>query len=105
MRARRKNIKTMENINIELMSEEVQVIIQTLSNIERMMKELTQKNNTPIEELMGINDASAYINLSHSTIYSLTRANKIPYMKQGRKLYFSQKDLLAWMKESNRKPL
>lgn len=96
----------MENLNTESMSEAVQTIIQTLSNIERMMKELTHKGHAPInEELMGIEQASTYINLSHSTLYSLTRANKIPFMKQGRKLYFSQSELLAWMKESNRKPL
>jgi excisionase family DNA binding protein len=46
---------------------------------------------------LDIDDTSKMLKLSKSTIYSYVGRNKIPYIKLGGKLLFSQTDLDLWI--------
>ncbi len=48
-------------------------------------------------DLGGIELACGVTGLTKSTIYKLKMDGKIPVKKQGKKLYFSRKELTAWI--------
>jgi excisionase family DNA binding protein len=49
---------------------------------------------------LTVDEAAAYTNLAKATIYGLTRRHLIPYLKKGKKLYFVEKELSDWIKNS-----
>lgn len=51
----------------------------------------------PQNELMTVEDVSAMLCKSVSTIYTMTSEHRIPYRKQGNKLYFIRKEITAWL--------
>lgn len=51
----------------------------------------------PQNELMTVEDVSAMLCKSISTIYAMTSEHRIPYRKQGNKLYFIRKEITAWL--------
>ncbi|MFK2818990.1 helix-turn-helix domain-containing protein [Flavobacteriaceae sp. LMIT009] len=55
-------------------------------------------NQTEIEKFLDINEASAFLNLAVSTIYSKVSKKELPYMKRGKRLYFSKTELLDYIK-------
>ncbi len=63
----------------------------------------TSTTSSPSKDLLTVEEASIYLNLANSTIYRLVRHRHIPYMKRGRKLYFSKEELRQWVEEG-RKP-
>ncbi len=54
-------------------------------------------------DLLTIKQAAEVVNLAVTTIYGLVGRNQIPFMKKGKKLYFSRKELLAWVAEGRKK--
>jgi excisionase family DNA binding protein len=49
-------------------------------------------------DLMNITQAAKLLDLSKSSIYALTHLSKIPFYKRGKRLYFSEEELIAWVK-------
>ena len=64
-----------------------------------------QTNKTPTEtdEIDGIDLAIKITGLAKATIYGLVSERKIPHLKQGKRLYFSSKELIEWIKQGKRK--
>ncbi len=52
-------------------------------------------------DLGGIDLACEVTGLCKSTIYKLKMDGKLPVKKQGKKLYFSRKELTAWIEAGN----
>lgn len=57
------------------------------------------------EDIGGIELAIEITGLAKATIYGLVAQSKIPYMKQGKKLYFSRQELIGWITQGRRKTL
>ena len=73
-----------------------------LDKIEQLIKSNNTKkaNTTPIrdaDEFMGIKQVADLLGLAKPTIYGLVHKRKIPFMKRGKKLYFSKKDVTNWI--------
>lgn len=80
-------------------------LFSKLENIERL---LTQRNDLPAnesEDLINIKQAALLINLSVYTVYGLVSRSEIPYMKKGKRLYFSKVELNAWIKSGKKKTI
>lgn len=58
--------------------------------------------SSPSKDLLSVEEASIYLNLAHSTIYRLVQHREIPYMKRGRRLYFSKDELRQWVEEGKK---
>lgn len=56
-----------------------------------------------IDEIGGIELAIKITGKAKPTIYSLVHSRKIPHLKQGKKLYFSRRELTDWLKSGKRK--
>lgn len=70
---------------------------------EKLKSDINQtKHSNPEPEFLTLVEAAEILRLKPNTIYSLVHRNEIPYMKTGKKLYFSRADLLAWIKEGRK---
>jgi excisionase family DNA binding protein len=79
---------------------------ERLRGIEAMLAEIMSmpRNDVPIEDkLLTIEEAGALVHLTKPTIYGLVHTGDIPHSKKGKRLYFSQKDLLNWIYTGRRK--
>lgn len=65
------------------------------------------QNNIPPsekqEQLLTIQEAAQFLNLSVPTIYSKVSKRELPYMKRSKRLYFSNVELVKYLKEGKRK--
>ena len=83
-----------------------QLIVIEAEDLEKMIKQAVKEalSEKPIKEYVsntldigGIELACEVTGLTKSTIYKLKMDGKIPVKKQGKKLYFSRKELTNWI--------
>jgi excisionase family DNA binding protein len=58
---------------------------------------------TKTEQLLTIQEASDFLKLSVPTLYSKVSRNELPFMKQGKRLYFSSTELMEYVKQGRKK--
>ena len=58
--------------------------------------------NTQASEWLSIDEAALYLNLAKATVYGLVSQRRIPFFKQGKRLYFKQSDLAAWLSDTRK---
>ncbi len=94
----------MENVVFTQLSipEIRQIFRQELENY-FIDKQTAVTNPAEQDELLTIQQAGELINLRVPTIYGLVSRSEIPYSKPGKRLYFSKKELLAWVQSGRKK--
>ena len=93
-----------KTILISLPLEDLQTVITDCVN--SCLKYNTNKNTQPIhqpEQLLTIQEAAEFLTLSVATMYSKVSKNEIPFMKKGKRLYFSRIELLEYVKQGRSK--
>ncbi|PRP68277.1 helix-turn-helix domain-containing protein [Nonlabens agnitus] len=76
---------------------EQEIILQKLANIETML----QEQNLLKKEVLNLNEAAAYLDISASHLYKLTSQKQIPHFcPQGKKLYFNRTELDQWLQRN-----
>lgn len=73
-------------------------------NLLKAMKELpnsTEDNST--EKLLTVEEAAKFLSLSIATIYTKKSKGELPFMKRGKRVYFSSTELLKYLKEGQEK--
>lgn len=75
------------------------------SIIERVLAKILKENiqlfrENPTEDILSVEGAADFLNLSKSTIYHLTSNDKVPHYKQSKKLYFKRSELIEWLENS-----
>lgn len=82
----------------------VNQLSQRLENIERL---LTQKNEQhqakQTEQLLTIHEAAKFLNLAVPTLYSKVSKRELPVMKRSKRLYFSNIELMQYLKHGRKK--
>jgi len=87
---------------LEQLPSAVSQLHEKLMNIEQIL--LNQENGqTHEDQILTIQKAAELINLSVPTIYGLVQRRAIPVSKQGKRLYFSRDELIAWIKQGRKK--
>jgi excisionase family DNA binding protein len=70
------------------------ILIERLEKIERLL----ESQNLLQKEVLNLNDAALYLELSASHLYRLTSTGCIPFYKpNGKKLYFKRLELNQWL--------
>ena len=83
---------------------EFETLIQ--NSVERAIKALNSQQPEPTalpDQLLTIQQAAELLHLSVPTLYSKVSKREIPCMKQGKRLYFSQKELVEYLKQGRKK--
>lgn len=89
----------MTNISFENLPQAVNQLNKKLDVIEKLLLEngKQQTQNQP-EDLLTVQQAAKFLTLSKPTIYSKCSRNELPYMKRGKRLYFSKTELAEYLK-------
>lgn len=87
--------------------EQLPLAINTLhdkvDSIKELLLKTQQEKHSPCSDLLMIGQASEFLNLSVSTLYTKVSRREIPVNKRGKRLYFSRDELLTWIKSGKRK--
>lgn len=78
-----------------------------LSNIESLLLDIKhpqEKGDTSqSEELLTVEQAAKYLDLSKTYVYRLISRGELPVMKRGARVYFSKKELFDYVKAGRKK--
>jgi excisionase family DNA binding protein len=61
------------------------------------------QSQSEAEIFLSVKEASTFLKLAPQTLYGFTSKNMIPFIKRGKKLYFSKKELLIWLQQGRHK--
>ncbi len=92
----------MNNITFEQLPQAVSMLIEKVGILtDRMEKFLCDSSSQHGEAhtLLTLNEVAALLGKSASTIYAMTSDRRIPYHKQGNKLYFFEDEIIDWIKQ------
>ncbi|AHM60524.1 excisionase family DNA binding domain-containing protein [Flammeovirgaceae bacterium 311] len=86
-----------------------QMLLERLFIIERKVDALSTEKRSVLDEtvkdeLLTVREAADYLRISTSTLYGLTSKCQVPFMKQGKRLYFKKENLRAWLESSSQQP-
>jgi len=77
---------------------------QRLENIERLLTQKNEQQQTePAEQLLTIQEAAEFLNLTVPTLYSKVSKGELPVMKRSKRLYFSSIELMQYLKQGRKK--
>lgn len=70
-----------------------------------ILKAVQNKNPTTEqpEQLLTIQEAAQFLNLTVPTIYSKVSKGELPVMKRSKRLYFSSTELMEYLKDGRKK--
>ena len=83
-----------------------QAVAMLTKEVSELKQLLLQRNNqqttTPPEQLLSVQEAAKFLNLSVPTIYSKVSKGELPVMKRGKKLHFSNIELMQFLKDGRK---
>jgi len=94
----------MSKIKFENLPEAVEKLIQGQEEIRTLIQGLAEYSSDD-EEPMTIDEVAEFTRFKKNTIYSYVRSNKIPYNKQGNRLFFYKAEVTDWIKDSKQKSI
>lgn len=84
-------------INAEELEAKLYPIIRKAVN-----EALAGKTSSESDDLISFKQAYTFLGMAPSTLYNLVSQRRIPNSKKGKRLYFSKRDLLTWVKSGKR---
>lgn len=94
----------METLTFDQLPAEIRKLGQEISEVKQL---LIEKSKPPIENhnrFLTIQEAALFLSLSVATLYTKVSRNQLPFMKRGKRLYFSESELIEYLKSGRRKP-
>lgn len=89
-------------IILQLTSEQLGNLIQSsVREVLRTSKQSEASTQTS-EKPLSISEVAEFLNLSTSTIYGKVSRGELPFMKRGKRLYFSQVELKEYLKDGRK---
>lgn len=93
-----------QNLSLEGMPAFLLEIGNQLARLEKKVETL-QNSRPEAEPPIDIHQAARFVMKEVSTLYNLVAAKKIPFHKDGKRLYFFKSELEAFIKSGGRKSL
>ena len=91
-------------LSFDQLPKAVNQLNEKLENIEKLL--LATQSSQPSETselLLTIQEAAEFLNLSVPTIYSKVSRGELPVMKRSKRLYFSNIELMEYLKAGRKK--
>ena len=86
----------MVQLSFDSLPQVVQELNSKIDNITMLLESAKPAENK--NDLLNIQEAAEFLNLSKSTLYNKVNKRELPVMKKGKRLYFSKVELLAYIK-------
>ncbi len=92
-------------LTFEQLPKAVTMLTQQVSELKQLLLESRQPNTSisQPEQLLNIQQAAEFLNLTVTTMYTKVSKGELPVMKRGKRLYFSQTELLEYLKTGRKK--
>lgn len=91
------------HITFEQLPEAVSLLHEKVDRIALLFLQNKSEAEPNGDELLTIQQAATFLNLSVPTLYGFTHNATIPFCKKGKRLYFSKSDLTLWIKTGRKK--
>lgn len=92
----------LDEITFDRLPEAVTYLIKEVSQLRKLVEE-KQRPTIAKRIPIGIDEACEIIKKAKPTVYTLARKGLLPCYKHGKKLYFYEDELLAWIDKGKRK--
>lgn len=91
-------VLTHEPLTLESLPKSVALLREEIADIKQFLlsgqpRDICQ----PDDDIITIHPAAKLTHLAVPTMYAKVANNELPYMRKGRRLYFSRKELIGWM--------
>ena len=83
-----------------LSTQELQDLFQ--QTVQTLVAQFSVRDTPPNQELLAVPEACDLLKVAKPTLYNLVHRKAIPHMKRGRRLYFSYRELLAWVAQGRK---
>ena len=94
----------MVNLKFENLPEAIGRLYAKIEDIERLMLQQSNLQSTEqLDKLLTVQQTAEFLNLSVPTIYSKVSKGELPVMKRSKRLYFSKKELIEYLKAGRKK--
>ena len=81
----------------------VAMLTKEVSELKQLLLQKSEQQTTiPSEQLLTVKEAADFLNLSVPTIYSKVSRGELPVMKRGKKLHFSNTELMQYLKDGRK---
>jgi len=85
--------------SFDTLPEAVQEILKKVDTLTELVRVLTPHTPPPTSDtLLNVKETAKFLDLSVPTIYSKVNRGELPYSKVGKRLYFSKKELMSYIK-------
>ena len=82
----------------------VTMLTKEVSELKHLLIEKQEQTTTEQpEQLLTVQEAAQFLNLTVPTIYSKVSKGELPVMKRSKRLYFSSTELMEYLKEGRKK--
>jgi len=86
----------MNNFSFDSLPQAVEALNAKVDNLTMLLQ--SKKPTEKVNDLLNIQEAAIFLNLSKATLYCKVNKRELPYMKQGKRLYFSREELTNYIK-------
>jgi len=92
----------MGTITFEQLPQAVTTLIEEVSELKKMISDNPITMEQP-EKLLTIEEAAKLLDLTVQTVYTKVHRGELPVMKRGKRLYFSDIELMEYVKNGRKK--
>jgi len=92
----------MEAISFDQLPQAVGQLAAKLDRIEQLLQKQSPPPKEAKDDIVNIDAACKILDLAKPTVYGLVSQRKLPFMKKGKKLYFSRQELTEWLQHGHR---
>ena len=94
----------MDNVTFNDLPKVVTLLTKEVSELKRLLIDNQEQKQAQKEErLLNVQEAAQFLNLTVPTIYSKVSKAELPYMKRGKRLYFSSTELMDYLRDGRKK--
>jgi len=92
-------------LTFEQLPQAVTMLTKEVSELKQLLLQNSQLQTAaaPLEQLLTIQQAAAFLGLTVPTMYTKVSKAELPVMKRGKRLYFSQTELIEYLKTGRKK--
>lgn len=88
-----------ENLSFDKLPQAVTILTKEISELKQLiLNNQNQSEPEQSEQFLSIQEAAQFLNLTVPTVYSKVSRGELPYMKRGKRLYFSNTELMDYVK-------
>ena len=93
-----------QNFTFDQLPKAVAMLTNEVSELKRLLLKKNEQSTTKQpEQLLTVQEAAQFLNLTVPTIYSKVSKGELPVMKRSKRLYFSSTELMEYLKKGRKK--